>query len=91
MDNNSDCTICFEDFASNSQQAVVVLACGHLYHRDCITSWLNRTPTQVCPKCSSATIQPMIAVFHDWIPSSELATTQFQVHTLVVGDESSND
>ncbi|KAG9399830.1 hypothetical protein AC1031_011251 [Aphanomyces cochlioides] len=41
---DDDCVICM-----NPLQDSVELACGHCFHRTCITLWLNRRST--CPTC----------------------------------------
>ena len=47
---HKDCAICREDFPSGSEEDLAQLpACGHVFHRECIGSWLKRVPT--CPIC----------------------------------------
>ena len=44
------CSICQEDI--NSRQHCSILKCGHIYHKNCIKTWLTKTcdkPT--CPCC----------------------------------------
>jgi len=41
------CTICQDDF--RHAQRVGILSCGHIYHKECIYSWLERQ--QSCPLC----------------------------------------
>lgn len=42
-----DCSICFELFNMNSD--VVGTSCGHLFHKNCLDSWMIESPT--CPQC----------------------------------------
>lgn len=49
-----ECSICLNQLDDNFQSKpnppnVVILNCGHLFHRDCILQWLNIT--QKCPMC----------------------------------------
>eukprot|EP00558_Chaetoceros_sp_UNC1202_P014571 CAMPEP_0197236846 /NCGR_PEP_ID=MMETSP1429-20130617/3831_1 /TAXON_ID=49237 /ORGANISM="Chaetoceros sp., Strain UNC1202" /LENGTH=350 /DNA_ID=CAMNT_0042695725 /DNA_START=29 /DNA_END=1081 /DNA_ORIENTATION=- len=44
---NRECCICF--FQHDIGDHVVRLPCGHLFHRPCITEWLNKKCT--CPIC----------------------------------------
>lgn len=45
--NVTECSICQELFELN--QIVYKLPCRHVYHVDCVTSWLNQSNT--CPLC----------------------------------------
>jgi hypothetical protein len=47
---NRGCSICLEDFEADS--CVRPLKCGHLFHRDCVDSWLFRS--SMCPVCRSS-------------------------------------
>lgn len=42
------CSICFVDFDWNNEN-LVVLKCGHIFHKDCIDIWINQQ--QTCPTC----------------------------------------
>jgi hypothetical protein len=42
------CVICTEIFVINSQISVV--HCGHLFHEDCLSKWLN-SGQKTCPQC----------------------------------------
>jgi len=44
---NLQCTVCMEDFVLN--EPVRQLACGHMYHNDCIVPWLEMHGS--CPIC----------------------------------------
>jgi len=41
------CTICTELF--DSSRDVSALRCGHIFHGDCLSPWLNQSMT--CPQC----------------------------------------
>ena len=43
---SSDCVICFEKLVSENVQE---LACGHMFHHNCIERWLEDNST--CPCC----------------------------------------
>lgn len=48
IDNDTTtCSICLDDYVPGD--AMIVLACHHKYHVNCITSWLKRDST--CPLC----------------------------------------
>lgn len=36
-----ECPICFETFDKKKMQAVIKLACQHVYHPDCLTLWFK--------------------------------------------------
>ena len=40
------CSICLDDMSKPTLQ---VVKCGHFFHKDCITAWLNHHDT--CPLC----------------------------------------
>ena len=42
-----DCVICLETFANGDK--VTILACAHLFHKDCIVDWLK--VNDLCPIC----------------------------------------
>ena len=42
------CVICTEIFVINSHISVV--HCGHLFHEDCLSKWLN-SGQKTCPQC----------------------------------------
>ncbi|KAK1263270.1 E3 ubiquitin-protein ligase RING1 [Acorus gramineus] len=46
-DDVDDCRVCFDDFIVGSE--VMRMPCGHLFHRDCILKWLEKSG--VCPMC----------------------------------------
>ena len=41
------CTICLGDYLNNEN--TIYLPCLHLFHEDCIKSWVKRNP--ICPVC----------------------------------------
>lgn len=47
------CSVCFENFLDSKiiKSKVRELACGHIYHADCVDEWLKKHPT--CPVCSA--------------------------------------
>ena len=46
---HSKCLICQEDFPVQLKDPLLRLPCHHIYHKQCITQWLNRSAT--CPCC----------------------------------------
>ncbi|KAI8069664.1 hypothetical protein BC940DRAFT_297237 [Gongronella butleri] len=49
------CIICLEDFL-HEQSVIRELECKHIYHADCIDSWLSRN--QICPLCKTPCVLP---------------------------------
>ncbi|KAJ5925403.1 hypothetical protein N7454_008042 [Penicillium verhagenii] len=47
IDSGVECAICLSP--PELEDRIVALGCGHLFHRPCITHWLDRHPT--CPLC----------------------------------------
>jgi hypothetical protein len=46
-ENNKKCTICLENF--NSKEKVIILPCIHIFHRPCISDWMENKKN--CPIC----------------------------------------
>ena len=46
--NQKTCSICLEEYKKNDQ--VFVSKCNHIFHKNCITSWLNIN-NRTCPLC----------------------------------------
>jgi hypothetical protein len=47
-----DCPICFDALGVEEEDDVVTTPCGHVFHRKCITCWLQREGgRQTCPSC----------------------------------------
>ena len=44
---NNECIICLESMKEND--IVIVLGCGHKYHKDCLVEWFKRK--KICPLC----------------------------------------
>lgn len=46
---NPSCPVCMEDYKPGDNDILKVRQCGHIFHRDCLKSWMkvNRT----CPLC----------------------------------------
>uniref|UniRef100_M0ZTR6 Ring finger protein n=1 Tax=Solanum tuberosum TaxID=4113 RepID=M0ZTR6_SOLTU len=46
-DRDTTCRICLSDFKSTDN--IYILPCTHLYHSECISTWMRRQIT--CPTC----------------------------------------
>ena len=59
LSSNTDCTICRCSLNTNSiyyqdkgiESTIVVGACGHTFHNECISPWVSKN--KHCPICSS--------------------------------------
>ena len=53
LDPENKCTICFESIMKDEK--VCILDCGHMFHQDCISSWVNTKLKEkrkiTCPVC----------------------------------------
>ncbi|EQC40565.1 hypothetical protein SDRG_02453 [Saprolegnia diclina VS20] len=49
VDADEACSICLSTFDETEGEAIVQLSCSHLYHRDCVVSWL--VAKKSCPLC----------------------------------------
>jgi hypothetical protein len=49
VDKVPECPICQEEDSGSGQKKGYRLQCGHVFHIDCLTPWLQRTNT--CPSC----------------------------------------
>ncbi|KAI5191110.1 hypothetical protein NEMIN01_1379 [Nematocida minor] len=47
----SDCLICRSKFSEGSQDQVIILACGSVFHIGCITEAFSRKKNPCCPFC----------------------------------------
>ena len=47
LDSYGDCPICLEELNKNS--SLEYMPCCHVFHTNCINTWLNEKPT--CPVC----------------------------------------
>lgn len=45
-----ECCICAEKLGDGGPQ-VMSTKCGHLFHKDCISTWLTKTVKGTCPQC----------------------------------------
>lgn len=43
------CAVCMCDFEASAMQKCVQLPCLHCFHRECLSEWLNKSPS--CPTC----------------------------------------
>jgi hypothetical protein len=46
------CPTCYEPLISDSKNYIVTTPCGHLFHTNCVQSWIA-TGNQTCPQCRS--------------------------------------
>ena len=44
------CPTCYEPLISDSKNYIVTTPCGHLFHTNCVQSWIA-TGNQTCPQC----------------------------------------
>tara|TARA_Y100000817_G_C16671056_1_gene461552 strand:+ start:133 stop:576 length:444 start_codon:yes stop_codon:yes gene_type:complete len=49
---NDECPICIENFKEDDE--LYQLKCGHIFHTDCITEWININ--NVCPSCRKVVV-----------------------------------
>jgi len=42
-----ECLICLDEF--NQGQQIIMIKCGHIYHKNCIDKWFLKKKT--CPLC----------------------------------------
>lgn len=47
------CSVCLQDMAPEDENALRTLACGHCFHHDCVSPWLERKHS--CPLCRQPT------------------------------------
>ncbi|OAY23447.1 E3 ubiquitin ligase BIG BROTHER-related [Manihot esculenta] len=50
------CVICQVEYGGGDDESLVVIPCGHAYHSECITNWLQIK--KICPICSSEVYSP---------------------------------
>ena len=62
-----NCSICFEELEDENREEYK-LSCDHVYHRDCISQWLNNHTT--CPLCR-ADVDPIDQYVEDEIISPD--------------------
>lgn len=52
------CTICYEDYQKAQDNACLLLKCGHIFHENCIETWVHQQ--QNCPICKSKAFIPVL-------------------------------
>lgn len=45
-----ECSVCFEELGNN-EKLVSVTKCGHLFHKDCVEAWIDKSLVSTCPQC----------------------------------------
>ncbi|KAK6734307.1 hypothetical protein RB195_017843 [Necator americanus] len=81
------CVICTSTFVSNN---IAALQCGHTFHFDCVSKWVERSKT--CPNCRVRTTERQI-IKHlffdspDEFNSTQLINSDVQVETLSIALE----
>ena len=45
-----DCSICLDTF-NNDKKTIRTKECGHVFHLDCLNTWVKKNPS--CPCCRS--------------------------------------
>jgi hypothetical protein len=58
----SICSICLES-NKNDEKVSEKLICGHFYHKDCISQWLENNTT--CPLCRVIVLKPTFTTLRD--------------------------
>ncbi|EYB84375.1 hypothetical protein Y032_0317g2310 [Ancylostoma ceylanicum] len=81
------CVICTSTFISNN---IAALQCGHTFHFDCVSKWVERSKT--CPNCRVRTTERQIIKHLYFDAPDEFNVTQFissdvQVETLSIALE----
>ena len=56
-DLDKKCTYCLELY-SQKPQNVLVLPCGHIYHKDCVADWIFKKNS--CPICRKDAFNPSL-------------------------------
>tara|TARA_B100001093_G_scaffold205128_1_gene197207 strand:+ start:146 stop:844 length:699 start_codon:yes stop_codon:yes gene_type:complete len=47
IERNGTCSVCLDDF--NEGDVEIILPCGHIFHKNCITPWFKKDNS--CPNC----------------------------------------
>jgi hypothetical protein len=62
-DGDNQCIICFEDFEVGDivgwNRDFTRSSCRHVFHKDCICTWLCKPNSNDCPTCRTVLIRPM--------------------------------
>ena len=53
------CSICLEEFEEGDDACR--LPCFHIYHKDCIDSWVKHSESTKCPMCDHSIIESTVA------------------------------
>ena len=64
------CPICIEEFKARPTDLVCLLACNHVFHKNCIDEWIHRN--SLCPLCKHD-------MFSFYLPPSRSTETTIQV------------
>ena len=52
-DDDFSCSICFEPFANSGAHHICSAACGHVFGRSCIDTWIGTKRDARCPTCKA--------------------------------------
>lgn len=75
-----ECDICREPFDpankgdNESSEQPVILPCGHIFGRECLTSWINRKSGHEFPEDEVSVIEANPLIYHELIPNSAIPT-----------------
>ncbi|PVI02235.1 hypothetical protein DM02DRAFT_653702 [Periconia macrospinosa] len=61
--NTDECPICAEGFKTSEAEAgdiAKAIVCGHIFHRECLTEWVNAHTKSTCPYCREVLFEAQV-------------------------------
>ncbi|KAJ2873374.1 hypothetical protein GGH93_003274 [Coemansia aciculifera] len=52
-----------DESGTSNTRRIAALNCGHTFHLDCITLWLDNDENTKCPMCSAYPVGPILALY----------------------------
>ncbi|WVQ72347.1 hypothetical protein IAR50_001898 [Cryptococcus sp. DSM 104548] len=70
MERDEYCSVCHDDYEETTE--ISITPCKHMYHKDCLTTWLGNPKTSSCPMCRRDLA--VLSVLSSMVPDKKVQT-----------------